>query len=253
MSTAQPTPPPVIESSPPTPRAVVFVDAQNLFHDAKRAFAYDYPNFNIVKLANTVCEKKGWAVSEIRFYTGVPTEAQNKKLKLFWDRKIFEMRREGVEVISRKLKDREVSIMLYRGVSVFTRSPSGDDSYALAPLDDPWVTNRGYVLDAGTRIEQEVFTEKGIDVSIAVDSIRYALQEKFEVCLFFSQDTDLDPAVKEIKEIGRSKGLKFILASAYPSKGDGFGIPGTEPIKIDKSTYDKCIDHRDFFTKKSSR
>jgi uncharacterized LabA/DUF88 family protein len=233
------------------PRAVAFVDAQNLFHDAERLFGYDFPNFNITKLCNAISTKKGWSVAEIRYYTGVPSEIQNRRYKLFWDKKIYEMKREGVTVIRRALKDREVSIRLYKGITVHPLIDSASAVVAAVPSDHPWTTDRGRLIREGTVIEQKVFTEKGIDVSIAVDSIRYAIEDRFEVCLFFSQDSDLDPAVKEIKEVAKSNGRSYHLASAFPSTGSGFGIPGTEAIQIDKSTYDSCIDPRDFFPKRS--
>ena len=36
---------------PPSPRAVTFVDGQNLFYAAKEAFGYTYPNYDPLKLA----------------------------------------------------------------------------------------------------------------------------------------------------------------------------------------------------------
>jgi hypothetical protein len=54
-------------------RAIAFFDGQNLFHAAERAFGYDYPNYDAKKLAEAVCAKAGWKLTQIRFYTGVPS------------------------------------------------------------------------------------------------------------------------------------------------------------------------------------
>ena len=43
----------------PNKRVVAFVDGQNLFNAAKQAFGYDYPNYDVVKLAKLVCEHRG--------------------------------------------------------------------------------------------------------------------------------------------------------------------------------------------------
>jgi len=40
---------------PATKRAVVFFDGQNLYHGAREAFGYTYPNFDPVELAKAVC------------------------------------------------------------------------------------------------------------------------------------------------------------------------------------------------------
>jgi hypothetical protein len=53
-------------------RAVIFIDGQNLYRAVKDAFGYTYPNYNVRKLAETVCAQRGWIAAEIRFYTGIP-------------------------------------------------------------------------------------------------------------------------------------------------------------------------------------
>ncbi len=39
----------------PVKRAVVFVDGQNLFHAAREAFGYTYPNYDVSALAKQIC------------------------------------------------------------------------------------------------------------------------------------------------------------------------------------------------------
>lgn len=58
---------------PPEPavkRAVVFVDGQNLFHTAREAFGYTYPNYDVLALAQAVCAPKGWALTQTRSIRG---------------------------------------------------------------------------------------------------------------------------------------------------------------------------------------
>ncbi len=45
--------PPVLLVEPALKRVVAFVDGQNLFYAAKEAFGYQYPNYDILKLAQT--------------------------------------------------------------------------------------------------------------------------------------------------------------------------------------------------------
>ncbi len=98
--------------------------------------------------------------------------------------------------------------------------------------------------------------EKGIDVRIAVDIVRFALKKEFDVALIFSQDQDLAEIAKEIPVIAREQGRWIHIASAYPysvNANNTRGIDNTTWIKIDKTTYDKCIDLRDYFGKEDQK
>lgn len=48
---------------PPTKKAVAFVDGQNLFHAAREAFGYTYPNYDVLALGRRICEGKAWGLS----------------------------------------------------------------------------------------------------------------------------------------------------------------------------------------------
>ncbi|MBM4177242.1 NYN domain-containing protein [Candidatus Gribaldobacteria bacterium] len=53
------------------------------------------------------------------------------------------------------------------------------------------------------RHPDKTYHEKGVDVRIAVEMIRYARQDKYDICYLLSSDTDLVPAVEEVKDIGK--------------------------------------------------
>jgi hypothetical protein len=69
---------------PVTIRAVSFFDGQNLFHSAKAAFGYRFPNYDPVALSKAVCAAKGWDCHQVRFYTGVPDPTDNPFWNHFW-------------------------------------------------------------------------------------------------------------------------------------------------------------------------
>ena len=54
---------------PAVKRAIAFVDGQNLFHNARNAFGYTYPNYDVQKLAHAVCASRGWTLERVQFYT----------------------------------------------------------------------------------------------------------------------------------------------------------------------------------------
>jgi hypothetical protein len=66
-----------VRAEPDTKRAVVYVDGQNLFHAPRHAFGYTYPNYDVLALARRLCEGRGWELTEVRFYTGIPDRADD--------------------------------------------------------------------------------------------------------------------------------------------------------------------------------
>ena len=75
-------------SEPLRKRAVVFIDGQNLFHAAREAFGYTYPNYDVHVLATAICNLQRWELAQIRFYTGVPDLLDNSFWHQFWSAKL---------------------------------------------------------------------------------------------------------------------------------------------------------------------
>lgn len=48
-----------------------------------------------------------------------------------------------------------------------------------------------------------IFHEKGVDVQIAVDIVRGAIKNEYDICYLFSSDTDLLPAINTAKDVGK--------------------------------------------------
>jgi hypothetical protein len=87
---------------PATKRTVAFVDGQNLFHMARHAFGYEYPNYDPPALAAAVvAAQPGWTLVGTRFYTGVPSIVANPTLHGFWQRKLAVLGTRDVFTFSR--------------------------------------------------------------------------------------------------------------------------------------------------------
>ena len=208
-----------MSAEPTIKRAIVFIDGQNLFHGAKEAFGYPFPNFDVKKLALEVCSRKGWQLQQVRFYTGFPDSSDNPFWNHFWTAKLAQMGREGVHVFSRPLRYRNQSIVL----------PDGTASTIL------------------------VGQEKGIDVRLALDVISLAWQGDYDVACIFSQDQDLSEVADEIRGISRIASRWLHIASAFPFSPvsrNKRGINSTDWIKLDRTIYDICIDPRDYRPKR---
>ena len=91
--------------------------------------------------------------------------------------------------------------------------------------------------------------EKGVDVRLALDIVSLAYQKAFDVALVFSQDQDLSEVADEIRQIAKQQIRWIKMASAFPfspASPNRRGINGTDWIKIDRATYDACLDSRDY-------
>jgi hypothetical protein len=105
-------------------------------------------------------------------------------------------------------------------------------------------------LPGGNSLLTDVAEEKGIDVRIALDVIRHALRESFDVAVIFSQDQDLSEVAAEIRAIGSEQNRWIKVASAFIAGNPNFrGIQGTDWITITREMYDACIDPEDYFPK----
>jgi uncharacterized LabA/DUF88 family protein len=192
---------------PAVKRVHAFIDGQNLFHSVGRAFRSHYPDYDPHKLTHAVCASQpGWTVSGINFYTGVPDRSDNARWHHFWSAKL--------------------AIMGTRGVRCFRRSLR---------------YNNQTVAGAVARIGHE----KGIDVRIALDVVKFGLDGRYDVALIFSQDQDLSEAVEDVKEIARLENRWIKVACALPA-GAGRGINNTDWIRFDRALYNTCIDPNDY-------
>ena len=204
-----------LNGEPPAKRAVVFVDGQNLFHAAREAFGYAYPNYDVSVLAQQVCAGRGWEPTQVRFYTGIPDASDNSRWHFFWAHKLAAMGRQGVIVYSRPLR--------YRNRTV---PPPNGTTHSFISAE-----------------------EKGIDVRIALDVIALAHRREYDVALVMSQDQDLSEVAEEIRTIARQQRRWIKIASAFPqspASRNRRGINKTDWIRIDRELYDQCLDRRDY-------
>ncbi|MBU4332572.1 NYN domain-containing protein [Patescibacteria group bacterium] len=63
----------------------------------------------------------------------------------------------------------------------------------------------------------KTYHEKGVDVRIAVEMIRFARLNKYDTAFLISSDTDLVPAVEEVFSFGKK--VKYICANERQSFG----------------------------------
>ncbi len=204
---------------PSQKRTFAFVDGQNLFHAAKCAFNARYPNYDPLLLAQTICKDQGWDLATVCFYTGIADQNITPFWHHFWSAKLAVMGTRGIKTFSRQLRYNSEQIIL----------PTGGTQTVL------------------------VGQEKGIDIRIALDMVRLARENQYDVGLLFSQDQDLSEAVDEVRQISRDQHRWIKIACAYPASpacNHYRGVNGTDWIKIDNKLYDSCVDPNDYRPKK---
>ena len=204
-----------MHAEPAIKRAIAFVDGQNLFYAAKIAFGFAYPNYDVLALASAVCLRQNWNLVQTRFYTGIPDPSDDPFWNHFWTAKLAQMGRQKVHVYSRPLR--------YR--------------------------NQTFQLPGGLTHTFLVGQEKGVDVRLALDIVGRAYQKAYDVALVFSQDQDLSEVAEELRVISQNQNRWIKMASAFPSSPaspNRRGINRTDWIKIDRATYNACLDTRDY-------
>jgi len=203
-----------VRARPGIPRAISFVDGQNLFHSAREQFGRVQPDYDVLALSKAVCRRRAWSLEQVRFYTGIPERHVNPTWNEFWVRKLRSMANRGIRVHARHLRHRIVRLG------------------GTAPHSQSMIVSE----------------EKGIDVRIAIDVIRLASRSSYDVALLFSQDQDFAEVATEVRQIAREQERWIKMASAFPDDSPsrrGRGIEKTDWIPIDRETYESCLDRRD--------
>lgn len=123
--------------------------------------------------------------------------------------------------------------------------------------DDPrwhkfWTNKLFHLREQGVNVYrgQVRGQEKGVDVSIAIDLVHATHEQRYDVAIIVSQDSDFGPAVRMAKRIAEAQGRNLRFESAYPSNArdrESPGVPGTHWMPIDKAMYDSCFDPEDYF------
>lgn len=192
-------------------RTIVFIDGQNLYHRAKAAWS------------DTVAV------------------APNP-----YDRPSYDVGKLAAALVSR-IPGRVLSeTRFYTGV------PNPTAGARQARWHGFWMNKFRYLRNGGIYVYAGKVNsggqEKGVDVSLALDLVRATYEQRYEVAIIVSQDSDFGPAVSLAKEIAQSQNRSLLFESAFPFNPgmNPRGVPGTTWIHIDQTAYDACFDPRDY-------
>ena len=203
-------------------KAIVFVDANNWYHNVKKLF--NPSQVDITKLADFLCQVKKYDLLEVRWYASTPSIADGESMYYRHMAFLQALEKKGVKVVTRKLQR-------LSNKEVLQKKRQTIDNLDLCENCKPLIES--VFLDFGDLKKKE----KGVDVWVAIDMIRKAVIEKeCEVCILISGDADFVPALHLIQSQG-----KEVLTAMAP-----FGY-SSELIKkfpyfiLRKETLMKCL------------
>ena len=181
-------------------RAFVFIDGSNFYH-AARGIGIATGDLDYKALADKLILDR--RLAGIRYYVGkvsgdVPRVVSQGK---FLDR----IRAQGVEVVLGRIERRMLD---------------PDNNPVIAELRDLVAAHRAILngpllkgLQALCETRFPQYTEKRVDVSIAVDMVRMAWTDGFDTAYLLSADGDFVPAVEAVESTGKK------VFAASPSVG----------------------------------
>ena len=188
-------------------QAILFIDGSNFYHSA-RSIGIATGTLNYQALAHKLVLDRN--IAGIRYYVG----------KVSGD--IF--RAVQQEKFLSKLRAQSVDITLGR---VERRATTSDQNPISGRLKKLIAANRADLkasvvneMESLCEISFPQYTEKRVDVSIAVDMVRMAYEDKYDVAYLLSADGDFVPVVEAV----RLRRKKVFVERVF--EGDGMGFVG---------------------------
>ncbi len=171
-------------------KAVLFIDGENFLHKIKEVLEKEGKDVDLEKIDFSGLMKvplKGLKIGRKVFYSSKlhyddRTPKKSEELIQFQRRLKASLEKQGFEfILAGNIRAQEV------------------------------------VVDGKTKL---IFKEKGVDVKIAVDMVSLACDRKVEIAILCSSDSDLQPAVKEL----RKRGIEVIYLGfeVNPNRGLGY-------------------------------
>lgn len=176
-------------------KAIIFVDANNWYHNLKGWFKPS--DINIKKIKHLIEKEKKLDVQEIKWHVSMPNINDNELVYKRQRSFLGHLEKQGIKIVTRKLQRLSNKEIIKKRRELL-------GSWDLCEICKPIVEES--FLD----IQDINQKEKGIDVWIAIDMVKEALQEDVDCFILISGDADFVPAFNLIKSIGKEVLSVFI-------------------------------------------
>ena len=194
-------------------RLVLFIDAQNFYNGARRAFfasegSHVCGQFQPVGIGNLLCSRglPGAArlLEEVRVYTGRPDASKEPETYAAHMKQCAAWSMAGATVIARPLR---------------------------YPPD--WPRSKAQ--------------QKGVDVALAIDFVAYAIEGRYDVGVIASTDTDLIPALEFVRRFAAQRRIE-VAAWTSPRSRSRLSVTRSSIwcYWLDRTDYDSVADLTDY-------
>lgn len=216
-------------------KVIVFVDANNWYHNLKYWFTPS--DIDICKVTDLIAKEEGLDILEIRWFISMPRIEDNELVYKRQRAFLGSLEKRGVKIITRKLQRLSNKELIKKRQELL-------ESWDLCEKCKPIVEES--FLDIMNHNQKE----KGIDVWIAIDMVKEALQNNVDCCVLISGDADFVPAFSLIKDELNKKVLSCFVPRGYSNE-----LRQKFPYFIlRKETLMKCLrDYKDFKDLKKKR
>ena len=195
-------------------RLILFLDAQNFYNGARRAFfpdadAHSCGQIKPMELGNLICARQPSHVQtklqQVRVYTGRPDSSKEPKTYAAHIKQCATWARDGAQVIFR----------------------------ALRYLAD-WPASKP--------------EEKGIDVALAIDFVALAVDGGYDIGVIASTDSDLRPALEFVSRKCGERCRVQVASWTSPRTKSRLSIPGKNVWChwLHRTDYDAIADSTDY-------
>jgi len=206
------------KAKPARLRAVVFVDYRNLYHGAREAFGYQ---------------------SEAGHYGNIRPISLGRVLTRATDRELEQVR--VYTGVPTPQNDRKGNAIMQRRLATWVGDSPDKVEIFPRPLSYPPPRGR----------------EKGVDVELAIDIVRLALDDAYDIAIVASADTDLVPALDFVVHRCQGKAVETVTWAPEPGCEADTAAPvdipggGVTRVTIPKNDFDRIAERRNLMTSTS--
>lgn len=207
-------------------RAIFFVDGNNWYHHLRNAGFTNLGQLNYAKISEKLLMDREWVAT--RYYVGRVNQVEDPALYAAQRRAMNWLEAQGtkISVIYGRLESREV-----------TNDAAIELKQYLADLDVR--IDRGvykYLVALANKYKKITVTvEKAVDVKIAVDMVKMAIDNEYDTAYLLSADGDFTPTV----EVATNQGKKIFAVSI--ENGAKLASSVHKFIHLDKSWLNDCF------------
>jgi uncharacterized LabA/DUF88 family protein len=176
------------------PRAILFIDGSNWYHSLKRHDIGAPGELDYAKISRKLAGTREWI--ETRYYIGALNQTANPVA--YADQRRFLSRLQNTDQRMRILLGRleprpepnPLAAELHRWID------SGPQD--LGPEARAWLQTH-----ANAHTNVRILKEKAVDIMLAVDLIRLAMEDRYDAAYVLSADGDFTPAVDAVRAGGK--------------------------------------------------